>query len=62
MKVAHQGVPVVGLPDGSGAPLAAPLPPVTVPWGAQARQQVPRPTAANGPSLDIWLLDRLFGR
>ena len=61
MKTAHQGVPVVEL-AGVAAPgfEPAPVPPGTLPWGSQslARQQL-RPPA---PSLDSWLLDRLFGR
>jgi penicillin-binding protein 1A len=67
MKVAHQGVPVVGLPGVSSGPVVAGL---TLPWQT-SRAPVPNapipntaaPAAAEGAgSLDNWLIDRLFGR
>jgi penicillin-binding protein 1A len=65
MRVAHQGVPVAGLPElNSGLslatilqqPAAAPIPPAPVgaPPAAPARND-------RNTGLDGWLLDRLFG-
>ena len=73
MKVAHQGVPVVGLPGvSSGGPVVAGL---TLPWQT-SRAPAPNAPVPNAPipntaaaaategsgSLDNWLIDRLFGR
>jgi penicillin-binding protein 1A len=69
MKAAHQGVPVIGLPEVSRGPLTASLiPPFGNPFGP------PRPPAAvsdaegavrpaaSGGGIDNWFIDRLFGR
>lgn len=66
MKVAHQGVPVVGLPGASSGPLIAGL---TPPWGARPAPvpsasvpNTPAPVRAEGAGgIDSWLIDRLFG-
>ncbi len=74
MKVAHQGVPVAGLPGMAGAPaLASAAPRATVlpplPVGSQVGGQAGAPAAGSAPrpqpidpSIDGWFLDRLFGR
>jgi len=62
MKAAHQGVPVVGLPGVSRAPLIAGL---TPPWGSPPApvQRVPEQVRTEtGDGIDNWLIDRLFGR
>jgi penicillin-binding protein 1A len=67
MKAAHQGVPVVGLPGTSSAPLTASLvPSFGAPWGPPPApipnvEASARP-AATGGGIDNWLIDRLFGR
>jgi penicillin-binding protein 1A len=66
MKVAHQGVPVAGLPGfgggGGGSAVAAAVPPGRI-AAASAHGGEPRPAPADDRSgLDGWLLDRLFGR
>jgi penicillin-binding protein 1A len=64
MKIAHQGVPVAGLPGLSGsAPLTAMLPPAPLAPRSQiaeAGSRAATPAKSNG--LDDWLLGRLFGR
>jgi penicillin-binding protein 1A len=74
MKVAHQGVPVAGLPGLLGAPaLASAAPranvPLPLPVGSPAGGQAGAPAAGSSarpqpidPSIDGWFLDRLFGR
>ncbi len=65
MKPAHQGVPVAGLPEvDTGlslasllAPSSAPVPPAPVGVAAGGP-----PRGDRSPSLDNWLLERLFGR
>jgi len=66
MKAAHQGVPVIGLPGVSSAPLTASL----SPFGG-SRMAPPAPvTGSEGPvqaasadgGIDNWLINRLFGR
>ena len=68
MKAAHQGVPVVGLPEVSRGPLTASLlppfgsgfaPPTTL---TDAESQVRPPAASPGGGIDNWLIDRLFGK
>jgi penicillin-binding protein 1A len=71
MKAAHQGVPVIGLPEVARAPLTASLvPPFGNPF-APPRPPTPvsdpegavRPAAASsGGGIDNWFIDRLFGR
>jgi penicillin-binding protein 1A len=72
MRAAHQGVPVIGLPEVARAPLTASLGPLGPLFGGQSG--TPRPPAplsdAEGPvrpaakstGLDNWFIDRLFGR
>jgi penicillin-binding protein 1A len=57
MKAGHQGVPVAGLPDLGGGPLAA-----AAPAGLPA--SIGETPAGQRPDrgLDGWILDRLFGR
>ena len=65
MRTAHQGVPVVGLPGLSNAPLTASL----SPFGS--RMTPPAPVSGSGGpvqaasadgGIDSWLINRLFGR
>jgi penicillin-binding protein 1A len=69
MKTAHQGVPVVGLPEVSRGPLVAGLtPPFGNPFAPQrppapvSDAEAPVRPAAASSGLDNWLIDRLFGR
>jgi penicillin-binding protein 1A len=66
MKTAHQGVPVVGLPGVSNAPLTAGLPPfggsrMTPPAGVPSSEGPVQAASADG-GIDNWLINRLFGR
>ncbi len=61
MKAAHKDVPVVALPGaGMEAPSAAP--PGDVPEEPVVTGGPQRPPAGAAPSLDNWLIDKLFGR
>ncbi len=57
MRVAHQNLPVVGLPGAADNPVAPPLGPMAgqPPSGPLA------PPVGNNASIDNWLLDKLFG-
>jgi penicillin-binding protein 1A len=66
MKTAHQGVPVVGLPGASNAPLTASLSPF---GGSRMAPPAPVPdsggrvqSASADGGIDNWLINRLFGR
>jgi penicillin-binding protein 1A len=69
MKAAHQGVPVIGLPEVSRGPLTASLAPLFGNPSAPPRPPAQisdaegpvRPAAPTG-GIDNWLIDRLFGR
>jgi penicillin-binding protein 1A len=66
MRTAHQGIQVASLPGlasgpmlaAAGAPSNVPLPPAAI----GARPSPPSPAQQPAPSLDNWLLDKLFGR
>jgi penicillin-binding protein 1A len=66
MKTAHQGVPVVGLPGTSGAPLTASFTPFggsrMVPPAPVSNSEGPVQSASADSGIDNWLINRLFGR
>ena len=66
MKTAHQGVPVVGLPGVSSAPLTAGLPPFggarMTPPAPVSNPEGPVQAASADGGIDNWLINRLFGR
>jgi penicillin-binding protein 1A len=71
MKAAHQGVPVIGLPEVGRGPLTAsllppfgnPLSPPRPPAAVSDAEGAVRPAAATGgDGIDDWLINRLFGR
>ena len=66
MKAAHQGVPVVGLPGTTGAPLTASLTPFggsrMAPPAPMSNSQGPVRAASADGGIDNWLINRLFGR
>ena len=64
MRVAHQGVPIAGLPGTAGPSFASvlpPSPPGTVDASPGAQPQRTQQSGGGG-SLDSWLLNTLFGR
>ena len=67
MKAAHQGVPVVGLPGVSSAPLTAGLSRRSAVRGWRRPRRCPssegpvQAASADG-GIDNWLINRLFGR
>ena len=67
MKIAHQGVPVVGLPGVGSASLTASL----TPFGGGGRMTPPAPVSSSerpvqaasaDGGIDNWLINRLFCR
>lgn len=60
MRVAHENVPVVGLPGAVEQPNYG-TPPRPIEDGPVAGGPMPPPARENAP-LDSWLLDRIFGR
>ena len=64
MKAAHQGVPVVGLPGTSSAPLTAGLSPFgrMSPPAQMSDAEGPIRSANADDGIDNWLINRLFGR
>jgi penicillin-binding protein 1A len=62
MKVAHQGVPVAGLPGlAAGTALVSAVPPAGIIPPATIGRDPPPPQSHEG-GLDGWFIDRLFGR
>jgi hypothetical protein len=61
MRVAHESVPVTGLPGAVEQPGDPPVPPRPIEDGPAMRASVPQALREEAP-LDNWLLDRLFGR
>jgi hypothetical protein len=62
MKVAHQGVPVAGLPGlAAGTALVSAVPPAAIIPPATIGRDPPPPQSHDG-GLDGWFIDRLFGR
>ena len=62
MKVAHQGVPVAGLPGvAAGTSLVSAIPPAAIIPPATVGRDPPVPQSHEG-GLDGWFIDRLFGR
>ena len=65
MKTAHQGVPIVGLPGMSNAPLTASLSPFggrMTPFAPVSSSEGPVQAASADGGIDNWLINRLFGR
>jgi penicillin-binding protein 1A len=66
MKAAHQGVPVVGLPGVTNAPLTASLSPFGgsrfAPPAPVSNPDGPVQSASADNGIDNWLINRLFGR
>ena len=62
MKVAHQGVPVAGLPGvAAGTSLVSAIPPAAIIPPATVGRDPPVPQS-HQDGLDGWFIDRLFGR
>jgi penicillin-binding protein 1A len=63
MKVAHQGVPVADLPGVLGVgPAIVALPPANIPPAPIVAADASRPQPVASRGLDLWFLDKLFGR
>jgi penicillin-binding protein 1A len=61
MRVAHESLPVVGLPGAIEQPGYPPVPPRPIEDGPATGTPIPQALREEAP-LDNWLLDRLFGR
>ncbi len=64
MRAALRGVPPTPLPGLAGGGWYAAATPLTPsePYPATAQRNAPAPQAGRGGGLDVWLLDKLFGR